>query len=71
MASKDETIARAIRDHAVAHPDDTVDDIVEALAAEHGVDHARVVWFIDEWRVKDTGGVEHVGPGGGGGWRAA
>jgi hypothetical protein len=61
---KDDALAREVRDHYAQNPEATVDEI----AANLGETPGRIAWIVNEYAVKDTGAVEHVGPGGGGGW---
>lgn len=63
----DELLARKVRDHLANDPGATVQDIASAL----DVEEPEIVTVLDEWMVKKKGGVEHVGPGGGGGWVSA
>lgn len=61
---KDDALAKAIRDHYAQNPEATIDEVASTLGETPG----RVAWVIDEFTVKETGGVEHTGPGTGRGW---
>lgn len=41
---------------------------VQLLADKLDLDEATVIEILDEHRVNSTGGIEHAGPGRGGGW---
>lgn len=60
----DEALAKAVRDHYKADNEAEVGDVATALGETPG----RIHFIVDEFKVGDDGKVEHVGPGGGGGW---
>jgi hypothetical protein len=61
-------LAETVRRIYADSPDLTVDEVVDQIGDDE-IGHNEVVEILDQYLVQN-GTVKHVGPGGGGGWRA-